>query len=172
MPAVYKWENKILKKIIIDTDPGQDDAVAILLALASPELEVVGITCVAGNVELELTCLNARKICELAKVRDVPIYRGASEPLIRNLVTAKHVHGRSGLDGAELPEPTLELENGHAVDFIIDTVMSGLDAEITLCALGPLTNIAMALEKQPGLKKKIDKMGVKIGYKYWIEVAS
>ncbi len=129
-----------------------------MLALASPELEVVGITCVAGNVELELTCLNARKICELAKVRDVPIYRGASEPLIRNLVTAKHVHGRSGLDGAELPEPTLELENGHAVDFIIDTVMSSLDAEITLCALGPLTNIAMALEKQPGLKKKIDKI--------------
>ena len=155
---VTKLEKKILNRIIIDTDPGQDDAVAILLALASPELEVVGITCVAGNVELELTCLNARKICELANITDVPIFKGSSEPLRRNLVTAKHVHGRTGLDGADLPEPTLELADGHAVDFIIDTVMSNSDSEITVCALGPLTNIAMALEKKPELKKKINKI--------------
>src|SRR5690606_1469204 len=97
------------RKIIIDTDPGQDDAVAILLALASPELEILGITAVAGNVPLPLTEKNARKICELAGKPETKVYAGAVRPLVRPLVTAEHVHGRTGLDGPNLPEPTMPL---------------------------------------------------------------
>jgi purine nucleosidase len=109
------------KKIIIDTDPGQDDAVAILLALASPEdIEVLGITCVAGNVPLDLTSRNARIVCELAGKTDVKVYAGCDRPLGRALVTAEHVHGKSGLDGPDLPEPVMPLADGHAVDFIIE----------------------------------------------------
>lgn len=91
------------QKIIIDTDPGQDDAVAILLALASPELEVLGVVAVAGNVPLALTQINARKVLELAGRGDVPVFAGCDAPLSRPLVTAEHVHGKTGLDGAELP---------------------------------------------------------------------
>ena len=101
--------------IIIDTDPGQDDAVAILLALASPEIEVLGITAVAGNVPLALTEMNARKICELAGKPDTRVYSGAARPMLRKLVTAEHVHGRTGLNGPELPDPTMKLEKQHAV---------------------------------------------------------
>ena len=100
--------------IIIDTDPGQDDAVAILLALASPEIEVLGITAVAGNVPLALTGRNARMICELAGRRDVPVFAGADRPLKRTLVTAEYVHGKTGIDGPELPEPTMPLRDQHA----------------------------------------------------------
>lgn len=144
------------RKIIIDTDPGQDDAVAMLLALASPEdLEVLAITAVAGNVPLELTAKNALKICELAGRSDVPVYAGSPRPLMRDLVTAEYVHGVTGIDGAELPEPTKPLEEGHAVDAIIEKVM-GLDSgSITLCPLGPLTNIAMALIKEPRIAPRI-----------------
>ena len=95
-------------RIIIDTDPGQDDAIAILLALASPELEVLGITSVAGNVPLALTTKNALKVVELAGRGDVPVYAGAAAPLVRPLVTAEEVHGSTGLDGPDLPEPTLD----------------------------------------------------------------
>ncbi len=146
------------KKIIIDTDPGQDDAVAILLALASPELNVLGITCVAGNVELELTTLNALKICELAEKRDTMVFAGAVKPLSRSLVTAKHVHGRTGLDGIELPEPKMKILDANAVDFIIETLLASESEEITLCALGPLTNVAKALIKEPKIKSKIDQI--------------
>ncbi|MEM1378581.1 MAG: nucleoside hydrolase, partial [Pseudomonadota bacterium] len=110
------------RKIIIDTDPGQDDALAILLALASPELDVLGITAVAGNVPLSLTQTNARKICELANKPDVKVFAGAKRPLIRKLVTAEYVHGQTGLGGPELPEPTMPLQDQHAVDFIIETI--------------------------------------------------
>jgi len=109
-------------KIIIDTDPGQDDAVAILLALASPELDVLGITAVAGNVPLELTARNARMVCELAGRPDVPVFAGCDRPLARDLVTAEHVHGKTGLDGADLPDPETPLADGHAVDFLIETL--------------------------------------------------
>ncbi len=141
------------QKIIIDTDPGQDDAVAILLALASPELDVLGITAVAGNVPLALTEKNARKICELAGRPDIPVYAGAARPLMRELVTAEYVHGKTGLDGPDLPEPTMPLQQGHAVDFIIDTLRS--NDEVTLCALGPLTNIAMAFVKAPDIVERV-----------------
>ena len=143
------------RKIIIDTDPGQDDAVAILLALASPELDVVGITAVAGNVPLALTEKNARKICELAGRPEVKVYGGAVRPLMRPLVTAEHVHGKTGLDGPELPEPQMKLQAQHAVDFIIDTVMSEAEGTVTLCPLGPLTNVALALIREPKIAPRI-----------------
>ena len=108
--------------IIIDTDPGQDDAVAILLALASPEFEVLGITAVAGNVPLALTETNARKICELAGRPETKVFAGAVRPLLRPLVTAEYVHGQTGLDGPVWPEPKMPLQKQYAVDVIIDTL--------------------------------------------------
>lgn len=143
------------RKIIIDTDPGQDDAVAILLALASPELEVLGITAVAGNVPLALTARNIRVVCELAGRPDVPCLAGADRPLLRPLITAEYVHGKSGLDGADLPEPTMPLDARHAVDFIIETVMREGEGEVTLCVLGPQTNVAMALAREPRLARRL-----------------
>ncbi|OWY04818.1 nucleoside hydrolase [Thioclava sp. NG1] len=143
------------RKIIIDTDPGQDDAVAILLALASPELEVLGITCVAGNVPLPLTSKNARVVCELAGRTDVPVYAGCDRPLARELVTAEYVHGKTGLDGIELPEPQMPLQDQHAVDFLIETLRDHPAGSVTLCPLGPLTNIATALRRAPDIAEKI-----------------
>jgi purine nucleosidase len=146
------------RKIIIDTDPGQDDAVAILLALASPELEVLGITAVAGNVPLALTELNARKICELAGRPDISVYAGCDKPIARQLVTAEHVHGRTGLDGPSLPTPTMPLQAQHGVDFIIETLKERPSGTVTLCALGPLTNIATALQRAPDIAAKIQEI--------------
>ncbi|MEH6672931.1 MAG: nucleoside hydrolase [Sulfitobacter sp.] len=147
------------RKIIIDTDPGQDDAVAILVALASPEeIDILGITCVAGNVPLDLTSRNARIVCELAGKRDVKIFAGCDRPLGRDLVTAEHVHGKTGLDGPDLPEPTILLAEGHAVDFIIDTLRENAPGTVTLCPLGPLTNIATALQKAPDIADRIAKI--------------
>lgn len=143
-------------KIIIDTDPGQDDAVAILLALASPdEIDVLGITTVAGNVPLGLTTRNARMICELAGKPDTAIYAGCDRPLAHTLVTAEHVHGKTGLDGPTLPEPTMPVQDTHAVDFIIDTLRSQPEGMVTLCPLGPLTNIATALQRAPDIAGRI-----------------
>ncbi len=143
-------------RIIIDTDPGQDDAVAILLALASPEeIEVLGITAVAGNVPLALTALNARTVCELAGRPDVKVFAGCDRPLGRELVTAEHVHGKTGLDGPVLPDPEMPLQDGHAVDFIIDTLRREPAGSVTLCPLGPLTNIAMAFEKAPDIMERV-----------------
>jgi purine nucleosidase len=147
------------RKIIIDTDPGQDDAVAILLALASPEqIEVLGITCVAGNVPLALTARNARMVCELAGRPDIPVFAGCDRPLGRALVTAEHVHGKTGLDGPSLPEPQMPLQSQHAVDFIIDTVRSHPPGTITLCPLGPLTNIATALARAPDIAPRLQEI--------------
>ncbi|WP_209832873.1 nucleoside hydrolase [Ruegeria sp. HKCCE3926] len=147
------------RKIIIDTDPGQDDAVAILLALASPEdIEVLGITAVAGNVPLELTAKNARIVCELAGRTDIPVYAGCDRPLNRPLVTAEHVHGKTGLDGPDLPDPQMPLTEGHAVDFIIDTLRSEEPGTVTLCPLGPLTNIATAFSKAPDIVDRVQEI--------------
>ena len=146
------------RKIIIDTDPGQDDAVAILLALASPEIEVLGITAVAGNVPLNLTKKNARIICELAKKTDIMVFAGCDTPMKRPLVTAEHVHGKTGLDGPPLPDPQIPLQKQHAVDFIIETVRNNEAGTITLCPLGPLTNIATAIEKAPDIKEKVQEI--------------
>lgn len=147
------------RKIIIDTDPGQDDAVAILLALASPDdIDVLGITAVAGNVPLPLTSRNARIVCELAGRTDVPVLAGCDTPLKRKLVTAEHVHGKTGLDGPVLPDPTMPLTPGHAVDFIIDTLRDHPADTVTLCPLGPLTNIASALIKAPDIATRIQEI--------------
>lgn len=143
------------QRIIIDTDPGQDDAVAILLALASPELDVLGITAVAGNVPLALTEKNARKICELAGKPQTKVFSGAIRPLVRTLVTAEQVHGKTGLDGPELPEPAMPLQAQHAVDFIIETLMEEESGAVTLCPLGPLTNIALAMIREPRIVPRI-----------------
>jgi purine nucleosidase len=145
-------------RIIIDTDPGQDDAVAILLALASPEIEVLGIVAVAGNVPLHLTEVNARKICELACRTDIKVFAGASRPLLRKLVTAEYVHGKTGLDGPDLPDPTMRLQPQFGVDFIIDTLRHEPANTVTLCPLGPLTNIALALIKAPDIAPRIKQI--------------
>jgi len=146
------------EKIIIDTDPGQDDAVAILLALASPELDILGITAVAGNVPLHLTEKNALKICELAGKPATKVYSGAIRPMVRPLVTAEHVHGKTGLDGPDLPEPTMKLQDKHAVDFIVETLMREAPGTVTLCPLGPLTNIALALVREPQIATRIKRI--------------
>ena len=146
------------QKIIIDTDPGQDDAVAILLALASPELEVLGITAVAGNVPLELTARNARIVCELAGRTDVPVYAGCDRPLARDLVTAEHVHGKTGLDGPPMAEPTMPLQDMHAVDFLIETLRREPAGSVMLCPLGPLTNIATAFRRAPDVVPRVARI--------------
>lgn len=147
------------RKIIIDTDPGQDDAVAILLALASPEeIDVLGITAVAGNVPLPLTQKNARIVCELAGKTETRVFAGCDTPIARKLITAEHVHGKTGLDGPTLPDPTMPLQEQHGVDFIIDTLRSEPTGTVTLCPLGPLTNIAVALERAPDIAERIQEI--------------
>jgi len=143
------------QKLIIDTDPGQDDAVAILLALTSPEINLLGITTVAGNVPLALTEVNARKICDLAGRQDVPVYAGADRPIEGELVTAEHVHGRTGLDGPDLPDPVTPLRSGHAVDFIIETIRTEPAGSVTIAPIGPLTNVALALRRAPDIGPRI-----------------
>ena len=146
----------VARKIIIDTDPGQDDAIAILLALASPdELDVLGLVAVAGNVGLAQNAKNALKVVELSGRTGIPVHAGAARPLIRPLVTAEHVHGQTGLDGPDLPEPALALQPTHGVDFIIETVRREPAGTVTLCALGPLTNLALALAKAPDIAARI-----------------
>ena len=147
------------RKIIIDTDPGQDDAVAILLALASPDdLEILGITAVAGNVPLPLTEKNARIVCELAGKPETLVFAGCDAPIARKLVTAEHVHGKTGLDGPTLPDPTMPLQYQHAVDFIIETLRAEEEGTVTLCPLGPLTNIAVALKRAPDIADRIQEI--------------
>jgi purine nucleosidase len=147
------------RRIIIDTDPGQDDAVAILLALASPaDVTVLGITAVAGNVPLALTERNARIICELAGRSDIPVFAGCDAPLVRKLVTAEHVHGKTGLDGPQMDAPVMPLQDQHGVDFIIDTLRTEPPGSVTLCALGPLTNIATAFQKAPDIIPRVQEI--------------
>jgi inosine-uridine nucleoside N-ribohydrolase len=145
-------------RIIIDTDPGQDDAIAILTALASPEIEVLGICSVAGNVPLALTTKNVLKVCELAGRTDVPVHAGAAAPLKRPLVTAEQVHGKTGLDGPDLPEPVMRPRKGHAVDFLIETLRAEPAASVTLCTLGPMTNLALAFARAPDVQGRIRRI--------------
>ena len=147
------------RKIIIDTDPGQDDAVAILLALASPdEIDVLGVTAVAGNVPLPLTQKNARIVCELAGKPDTLVFAGCDAPLVRKLVTAEHVHGKTGLDGPQMSDPAMPLQDQHAVEYIIETLRAHDAGTITLCPLGPLTNIATAFESAPDIIEKVQEI--------------
>ena len=144
------------RQIIIDTDPGQDDAIGILLALASPEeLDLLGIVAVAGNVPLHLTERNVRSLCALAGKPAINVFAGCSRPLVRPLVTAEHVHGKTGLDGSELPSPTMNLQSQHGVDWIVDTLLAAEDDSVTLCLFAPQTNIAMAFSKAQEVLPKV-----------------
>jgi purine nucleosidase len=147
------------RKIIIDTDPGQDDAAAIMLALGSPdELDVLGITTVAGNVPVALTSKNARITCDFSNRKDVKVFSGCEKPMKRKLVTAEHVHGATGLDGPELFEPETPLQAQHAVDFIIETLRNEPEGAVTLCPLGALTNIATALTRAPDIAGRVQEI--------------
>ena len=145
-------------KIIIDTDPGQDDAAAIMLALGSPELEILGLTVVAGNVPLDLTTRNALMICELSGRLDVKVFAGAKGPLIGPQVTAEHAHGKSGLDGPDIFKPSITLQTKYAPDFLVETILKEDKKTVTLCPIGPLTNIALALKSEPEIASRIEKI--------------
>jgi inosine/uridine nucleosidase len=145
------------RKIILDCDPGHDDAMAILLAAGSPEIELLGITTVAGNQTLEKTTLNARRVCSVAGITDVPICAGCPSPLLRPLVTAANVHGESGLDGPRFPAPTVDISDEHAVDFIVRTIMAS-GGDVTLVPVGPLTNIALAMRREPRIIEKTQEV--------------
>jgi purine nucleosidase len=147
------------RKIIIDCDPGQDDAVMLLLALACrDEFDILGITTVAGNVPLDLTERNARIICELAGVTDIPVFAGCEKPIRRQLITAENVHGKNGIDGMEIYQPDMPLQTMHAVDFIIETLLKADDDSVTLVPTGPLTNIGQAIAREPDILPKINEI--------------
>lgn len=138
------------RKIILDCDPGQDDAVALLLAMASPEeFDILGITTVAGNVPLARTEINARMMCDLAGRKDMAVFAGCARPLQREPITAEAIHGDTGIDGMAVFEPETPLRKGHAVDFIVETLLAAADSSITLVPTGPLTNIATAIQREP-----------------------
>jgi inosine-uridine nucleoside N-ribohydrolase len=146
-----------LKKILIDTDPGMDDALALVLAAKSPAVEVLGVSTVAGNYPVEITSRNALKIVELIGRTDIPVARGMSKPLARPLPKDPFSHGSDGLAETHLPEPATPLSAKHAIDLIIDTVLAH-PGEVTLVCLGPLTNVAMALMKEPSIAKDIEEI--------------
>src|SRR6266536_1773442 len=143
--------------IIFDTDPGHDDALALLLAARAPELKLLAVTCVAGNQTLDKTSLNARRIMTIGKIHDVPVAAGAASPLIRHLQTAPYAQGESGLDGYDFGPPQVDLVQEHAVDLIIRTVQESPEP-ITLVPVGPLTNVAMAFLRAPEIKEKIARI--------------
>jgi purine nucleosidase len=146
------------ERIIIDCDPGQDDAINLLLAMSSPEnLDILGITTVAGNVPLPLTERNARMMCDIAGRSDVPVYAGCAVPMIRPLITAENIHGKTGVDGLEIFDPQQRLEEKTAVEFIIDTLRSAKEP-VTLVLTGPLTNIATALQRDRTIVERIDRI--------------
>lgn len=142
------------RPIIIDTDPGIDDALAILLALASPELDLRALVTVAGNVRLELTTQNALKLRELGKRPGLPVYAGCDRPIARDLRTGS-VHGTTGMDGADLPAPRGKAESANGVDWLIETLSAAAPGSQTLLPIGPLTNIAVAFERAPSIAKAL-----------------
>ncbi|HJP36297.1 MAG TPA: nucleoside hydrolase [Gammaproteobacteria bacterium] len=142
--------------IIIDCDPGQDDAINLLLAMSSPaDLDILGITTVAGNVALDLTTRNACLVRDIARRDELPVYAGAARPLERELLTAEKVHGKTGIDGIEIVEPRTPPREKHAVEFIIETLLAAADGSVTLVPTGPLTNIATALVQEPAIGGKV-----------------
>src|SRR5436853_475434 len=152
-------------KIILDCDPGHDDAIAILLAAQHPDIDLLAITTVAGNQSLDKTTLNALKVGSLANIRDVPVARGMDRPLVRPASHAANIHGESGMDGPDVPEPDIEPVAEHDVDLLID-LLKNSDGDITIVPTGPLTNIATAIRREPAILpriKAISLMGGAIG---------
>lgn len=147
----------MIRKIIIDCDPGQDDAVALFLAFASPELDVLGITTVGGNVPLELTHRNARMMCDIAG-SDVPVYAGCDAPMRQPLRTAEYIHGETGINGIDVFDPVTPLQAQHGVDFIVEALLAANDDSVTLVPTGPLTNIGTAIDREPAILSKIERI--------------
>ncbi len=146
------------RKVIIDCDPGQDDAVALFLAMASPdELEILGITTVAGNVPLALTHRNARMMCDIAARRDLRVFAGCERPMVLDPITAEYIHGDTGIDGVDVFEPQTPLQEQHAVDFIIETLLANT-VPVTLIPTGPMTNVATAIQREPAILKNVERI--------------
>lgn len=146
------------RSVIIDCDPGQDDAINLLLAMSSPEaFDILGITTVAGNVPLALTTRNARQMCDIAGRTDVPVLAGCDRPMRRELLTAEKVHGKTGIDGVAIVEPVTPQAKGHAVDFIVETLREA-EQSVTLVPTGPLTNIGTAIERQPAILDNVSEI--------------
>ncbi len=141
-------------KIILDCDPGHDDAIAILLAAHHPDIELLAITTVAGNQSVDKTTVNALKVCALADIRHIPVARGMDRPLVRPARHAANIHGESGMDGPNVPDPDIEPVPEHAVDLLIDLLLKS-DGDITIVPTGPLTNIASAIRREPAILPKI-----------------
>lgn len=164
-----------MRRIVLDCDPGHDDALAILLAARHPALRLEAITTVAGNSTVERTTRNALKVCSLAGIRDVPIAAGMAAPLVRPLHIAPEIHGASGLDGPDLPEPDLALDPRHAVDLLIELLLASPEGDlITLVATAPLTNLATAIRREPRILPKIERivlMGGSMGLGNWTPAA-
>ncbi len=152
--------NKAIDKmpLIIDCDPGQDDALMLFMALNAPEFDLRGIVAVAGNVPLAATELNIRILADICNRADVPLYSGCDKPMQRTLITAEYVHGKTGIDPLEIYQPQVQLQAQHGVDFIIETLTNAVDNEITIVATGPMTNIATALCKAPQLSARIKQI--------------
>ncbi len=158
------------RPIIIDCDPGQDDAVALFLAMASPdELEILGITAVAGNVPLALTERNARMMCDVANRQDIPVFAGCAKPMLRDAISAEYIHGETGINGIDVFEPNTPLQDKHAVDFIIETLLARDKVTVTLnpardkvtvtlIPTGPLTNVATAIQRNPEILPHIEEI--------------
>jgi inosine-uridine nucleoside N-ribohydrolase len=146
------------RRVLLDCDPGHDDAMAILLAAASPAIELVAITTVAGNQTLDKTTLNARRVCSVAGISDVPIAAGCDRPLAREPVVAADIHGTSGLDGMEWDEPTVPLDPRHGADLIVEAASA--DDPLTIVAVGPLTNVATALRRSPGIAARVERISI------------
>ncbi len=161
-------------KIILDCDPGHDDAVAMLLAWGSPEIELLGVTTVAGNQTIDKVTRNALSVARVAGITGVPFAQGSARPLVREIETAGAIHGESGLDGPVLPEPAIRLDPRPAAQFIVDTVMAAAPGEITLVPTGGLTNIALAARLEPRIiprVKEVVLMGGGVHEGNWSAVA-
>lgn len=152
--------------VVIDCDPGHDDAIALLLAIASPELDVRGVTTVAGNQSLDKTTRNTLRVVELGGRPDLPVGAGADRPLVRELDVAEWIHGESGLDGPELADPTGDVDPRHAIDLMVDVIREA-DEPVTLVPVGPLTNVALLLARHPAEAARLERivlMGGAIGF--------
>lgn len=143
------------RRIILDCDPGHDDAVAIMLALGDPRIELLGITTVGGNQTVQKITRNAQSVLEMCRRQDVPVHTGSARPLLRDVEVAADIHGESGLDGVELPAPTVPLAGKRAVQYLVDAVMAAPPGEITLVATGPLTNLALAARLEPAIVERV-----------------